>query len=829
MAALAIGSTLAIVPPALPGGATASAAQCPKSGCGWGPEQWARWEANNPKTATFLKVFDWFTTLASLSPAGQVRGGTFSTAFRGASLSRPVLPRPTSPVRAFPAVEAASTRALGEINEAVSLLDEAAAGPGLTGEEVQPAVDAARRHAGALAQDLQALAPDPQSAVDGTVTDEVLIDEIQSAADDLLQEAAGISDASAEGPVPNSAEVGSFDGDATAMSAAHSDIWNSSWHDEVLAEVKSDNGQLGKNNKAIKQLLGPAGKIGSVPGAADKYTRLVGEFADSLASPTKPAADAMVKFGNLQKEFSAPNKQGMEMTYLPKGNLDNVREAIAAKRMFEAGIADFKPGKPVNGLTPDYGAADETFVGDAVRMSGQKTDDAVRSGIKAKIGEKVGVYADKTRLPVRVVIDASDNPALDSGSLTAFQGLVSSGVRSAPAADVAKLKDVVVLGPSGRLVQTDPSGNVLKSVQGVRVKRSGDPNLTTRITDQPLPLVNPKTGKCLDAPDSGRAGVQVVIKACDGSAGQKFTHNSANRHIEVNGGRGTQCLDARWISAGFFNRASAPVELVDCRYADTWNLNADGTISTWYVLQSRTGCLDITGDSRQDGAAVGWYDCHAGYDNQRFIQPDPPAPPYKPATISSFSSGFEPSDPAPTWTDTPDDADGSRSVNVHGFNVGGHPEAGVRIGERSHTGTGALMYSGLSTSDGTHAYMKVYDLSSSPLAIGTTYADRKTLRYWIYPQGEGTTFQGKTNSACVTVDLVFTDDTTLRDSWNSWDQRGHRIEPAEQCTALTLDTWNQVTVTLDDHKGKQISRILVSYESKRTGAYRGYIDDITIS
>ncbi|MFJ1709537.1 RICIN domain-containing protein [Kitasatospora sp. NPDC088346] len=994
-----MGSIIAIVPPALPGGDTASAARCENPGCAWGAEQTERWRARNPNTARFLDFLNWLAFFASLSPAGPVPARTFGNAFGAAGISRPFTPTTTSQVRALPAVEAVSTRALGEVNEAVNLLDEAAEHAGLTGEEVQPEVEAAQTEAEALAKDLQTLSDSTATQSVSDIADPVaeadLAAKIESAADHLLQEAIAISDASAEGPVPTYAEIGSFDGDATAMSAASRDTWNSNWRDEVMTEVKSDGGQLGKNNKAIKLLLGPTGKIGSVPGAESEYTRLVGEFSDSLASPTKPAADAMMKFDNLQKEFSAPNKQGMEMTYLPKGNLDNVREAIAAKRMFEAGIADFKPGEQVSGLTPDYMAVDRTFVGDAVRMSGQRTADAVKNGIKSKISEKVAVYA-RTGLPVRVVIDASDNPALVDSSLSDFQNVVTAGVQSVPAATLAKVKDVVVLGPGDMLVQTDPSGKILKSVQGVRVKRSIDqvnpvipkawlvdhhsgkcvgagsagalaawtlqtcdpaaerqkitltttgqlqafdgdaamcaaPNgsgpgaavwsrscapsssqsgltwtvdaaghvtntltglvldvegdgtadgtklvaytswksgrdsnqnfdFITRTADKPMPLVNPNTGKCLTAPDGNN--VDVVMQNCDGSAGQNFSYNSANQRIEVNG---TRCLGHRASTSRWGGSWWYPIVVRNCDpYGsdEKWGFNTDGTISTRSVIISKTGCLDISGDSDQDGAGLEWYDCHAGYHNQRFTQfslaslvtaprgdgtqsgaegsaPPAPAPvqPQKPTTIGSFSSGFEPSDPSPTWLNAVDNEGGGRR-NVLAYCCGaGGPEAGVRSDETSHNGTGALLYAGLDEGEGAHAYMKVYDLSSSPLAIGTTYVERKTLSYWIYPQSHdtaGMVADGSKNSACTAVDLLFTDGSTLRDS-SSWDQRAHPIHPHKQCSALTLDTWNHVTVSLDARNaGKQISRILVGHEgldqsSAGSGAYRGYIDDITIS
>jgi len=138
------------------------------------------------------------------------------------------------------------------------------------------------------------------------------------------------------------------------------------------------------------------------------------------------------------------------------------------------------------------------------------------------------------------------------------------------------------------------------------------------------------------------------------------------------------------------------------------------------------------------------------------------------------------------------------------------------------------MYSGSADGSDPHAYMKVFDLSGSPLAIGSG----KTLSYWIYPQSSATTPYvpaGSDDSSCVAIDLVFTDNSTLRDS-GAVDQNGNRIHPADQCGHLTLDTWNHVTVDLGtDNANKEISRILVGYDQPGgSGGYRGYIDDISI-
>ncbi|MFI0941681.1 glycosyl hydrolase family 95 catalytic domain-containing protein [Streptomyces sp. NPDC021020] len=199
-------------------------------------------------------------------------------------------------------------------------------------------------------------------------------------------------------------------------------------------------------------------------------------------------------------------------------------------------------------------------------------------------------------------------------------------------------------------------------------------------------------------------------------------------------------------------------------------------------------------------------------------------------TSSSFASGFEPGQAQPSWTDTVDTAGGNATgvTGINGDSPG--PQAGVRTGETSRTGGSALMYSGSAAGSSPHAYLKVFDLAGSPLAVGTA----KTLGYWIYPQSHATTPwvpAGSAESECVAVDLVFTDGSTLRDS-GATDQNGTRAHPAQQCGHLTPDTWNHVTVDLAAHSsGKQIARILIGYDHPGStgGGYRGYVDDLTIS
>ena len=86
------------------------------------------------------------------------------------------------------------------------------------------------------------------------------------------------------------------------------------------------------------------------------------------------------------------------------------------------------------------------------------------------------------------------------------------------------------------------------------------------------------------------------------------------------------------------------------------------------------------------------------------------------------------------------------------------------------------------------------------------------------------------NSTCVAIDLIFSDNSNLRDS-GAVDQNGNRAHPAYQCNHLTVDSWNHVTVNLGAYRnGKTVTRIDLGYDQPNsTGGYRGYVDDISIS
>ncbi len=191
-----------------------------------------------------------------------------------------------------------------------------------------------------------------------------------------------------------------------------------------------------------------------------------------------------------------------------------------------------------------------------------------------------------------------------------------------------------------------------------------------------------------------------------------------------------------------------------------------------------------------------------------------------------FSSSVESGQTQPTWTNTVETVNGG-SANIGGIccSLTG-PELGVRS-ERAHTGTAALMYSGLDNSaTSSFAYMKVFDVSALNITIDST----TQLSYWIFPQSTATsTLVSGSNSSCVAIDMVFTDGTNLRDSGVT-DQNSNQLHPAHVCGHLTMDSWDNITASLSALSGKTIARIIVGYDQPaNTGGYRGYVDDILIS
>jgi non-reducing end alpha-L-arabinofuranosidase len=124
------------------------------------------------------------------------------------------------------------------------------------------------------------------------------------------------------------------------------------------------------------------------------------------------------------------------------------------------------------------------------------------------------------------------------------------------------------------------------------------------------PLHAVGAGKCLDDPNSSATnGTQQDIAACNGGAGQAWTHTSSNQ-LTLTVGGSTFCLDAN--AKGTSPGTKAIIWACNGQSNQQWNLNANGTITG-----TQSGlCLDVTGASTANGALVELWTCNGGSNQQ---------------------------------------------------------------------------------------------------------------------------------------------------------------------------------------------------------------------
>ncbi|MFG2226751.1 GH92 family glycosyl hydrolase [Streptomyces sp. NPDC048644] len=215
------------------------------------------------------------------------------------------------------------------------------------------------------------------------------------------------------------------------------------------------------------------------------------------------------------------------------------------------------------------------------------------------------------------------------------------------------------------------------------------------------------------------------------------------------------------------------------------------------------------------------------------------APPPKPPGAAVFSSSFEPGQPPPDWSDTPE-----TGPDGHPKAAGVSPQAAPAApGMTTRTGTGpadsptaktgagfsgrhALRYAGTHTAAGHgYAYNKVFDVNT-PVTAATS------LSYKIFPEMAKT--DADYPATHVAVDLAFTDGSYLS-QLHAVDQHGTPLTPQGQAAAkmLYVNQWNDRTSRIGAvAAGKVIDRILVAYDApaapKTDPAFRGWVDDIAI-
>ncbi|MFD1369929.1 hypothetical protein ACFQ5G_31710, partial [Actinoplanes sichuanensis] len=152
------------------------------------------------------------------------------------------------------------------------------------------------------------------------------------------------------------------------------------------------------------------------------------------------------------------------------------------------------------------------------------------------------------------------------------------------------------------------------------------------------------------------------------------------------------------------------------------------------------------------------------------------------------------------------------------------PENSV-VAERAHSGSKAIRVYGVDQ-NATQSYAYFQALNLSRISVKPT----TKLTYWVYPESNTTVGHVvAANSTCLAVDLTFSNGANLRDS-GAVDQKGNRVHPAHQCGRLTPETWNKVEVSLAGFNGRAITGLQIAYDQPgNTGAFRGYIDDISIA
>ncbi|MGQ0837288.1 GH92 family glycosyl hydrolase [Actinokineospora sp.] len=196
-------------------------------------------------------------------------------------------------------------------------------------------------------------------------------------------------------------------------------------------------------------------------------------------------------------------------------------------------------------------------------------------------------------------------------------------------------------------------------------------------------------------------------------------------------------------------------------------------------------------------------------------------------SVEGFRTSFEPTDPAPTWTDTVDldpsgapRADGAELRTRVGAGPAKAPAARPGVG---FTGAHALRYEGSHTATGeAHRTNRLFwsDL--------TVAADTE-LSYVIFPELTGGDLRYP--STFVAVDLAFADGTHLSDL-DAADQLGFPLTPLGQggSRALLPDQWNHRTVHLGRvARGRTITRVLLAYRGPHGPAeFAGWLDDLVI-
>ncbi|MFD0711488.1 glycosyl hydrolase family 28-related protein [Paenibacillus sp. GCM10027626] len=160
--------------------------------------------------------------------------------------------------------------------------------------------------------------------------------------------------------------------------------------------------------------------------------------------------------------------------------------------------------------------------------------------------------------------------------------------------------------------------------------------------------------------------------------------------------------------------------------------------------------------------------------------------------------------------------------HVVGYDGKGEPQAfragSGEQGVTAYSGDGYLQVSGqdINPKGNSHAYHRVFE------GLSIKIADDTRMTYMAL-------HHAYTASRHMSIDLVFSDNTTLRDSGVT-DTKGVRMHPTSRDGVL--DEWTKVEVELSPLKGKLITAILVAYDNETPsegGPYMSFFDDLIIT
>lgn len=311
---------------------------------------------------------------------------------------------------------------------------------------------------------------------------------------------------------------------------------------------------------------------------------------------------------------------------------------------------------------------------------------------------------------------------------------------------------------------------------------------------------------------------EVMMPSADQDTGEQYTHLIAPQALTA-----TDTDD--WFHLRFEYNAASSMQLrlyvdntlVAAQSGQLWN--AAGAFSV--------GSAWTTPDGQASSFREPWF----GLIDEIEVQQGVVGSDWITDNTAGFASGSEPGEPRLTWQNTIAVGAGhGASANVGGVccSLSGAELVHTNNAPQSPAGgTNAVMYSGKDNNDTrSYAYTKAYDLRHLRIQ------KESVLSYRIYPQSSATggTLVSGNNSACVAIDVVYADGKNVRDSGVD-DQNGNRAHPANQCGALTMDTWNEVVVPIGlNGAGKQIDSLDIGYDQPaNTGGYRGFIDDIKIT